>query len=113
MTAQQAAQVLVQLAMQHDPDGALAAHALFDEVCQTAEIVGIDEDLPLRAPNAACFEPFKAGMQAFLAKPRSVAEVQKAAEKGHIWRGNFAVDASFAATLKAAFPWCKTNPRDF
>ena len=48
-------------------------------------------------------------MQAFLAKPRSVAEVQKAAEKAHIWRGNLAVDATFAATLKAAFPWCKTG----
>ena len=105
MTAEQAAQKLVQL----DPDGPLALHAEFDEVPQTAEIVGIDEDLRLRAPDAACLEPFKAGMQAFLAKPRSVLEVQKAAEKAHIWRRNFAVDASFAATLKAAFPWRKTG----
>ena len=48
-------------------------------------------------------------MQVFLAKPRSVQEVQKAAEKQNIWRGKYAVDASFASTLKQAFPWCKTS----
>ena len=47
-------------------------------------------------------------MRAFLAAPRSVQEVQKAAEKQHIWRRNYAVDASFSATLRQAFPWCKT-----
>ncbi len=109
MTAEQAAQKLVQLARELGPDGALATHAVFEDVPQTAEIVGIDEDLRLRAPNAACLQQFKPGMQAFLAKPRSVQEVQKAAEKQHIWRRNYAVDASFAATLKEAFPWCKTS----
>ena len=39
-------------------------------------------------------------MQAFLAKPRSVLEVQKAAKKQNIWRGKHAVGASFSATLK-------------
>ena len=48
-------------------------------------------------------------MQAFLAKPRSVLEVQKAAEKQNIWRGKHAVGASFSATLKEAFTWCKTS----
>ena len=44
MTAEQAAQSLVQLARELDPDGALATHAVFEDVPQTAEIVGIDED---------------------------------------------------------------------
>ena len=77
LTAEQAAQALVQLARELDPDGALATHAVFEDVPQTAEIVGIDEDLRLRAPDAGCLQQFKAGMQAFLAKPRSVQEVQR------------------------------------
>ena len=104
LTAEQAAQALVQLARELDPDGSLATHAVFEDVPQTAEIVGIDEDLRLRSPDASCLQQFKAGMQAFLAKPRSVQEVQKAAEKQHIWRVKYAVDASFASTLKEAFP---------
>ena len=47
-------------------------------------------------------------MQAFLAKPRSVGEIQKAAEKQHVWRGKHAVTASFCATLKEVFVWCNT-----
>ena len=35
-------------------------------------------------------------------------EIQKAAEKQHIWRGSYAVESSFASTLKQAFPWRKT-----
>ncbi len=35
--------------------------------------------------------------------------MQKEAEKQHIWRRSYAVDASFASTLKEAFPWCKTS----
>ncbi len=42
MTAEQAAQKLVQLALELDPHGALATHAVFEDVPQTAEIVGID-----------------------------------------------------------------------
>ena len=108
MTAEQAAQKLVELARAMDPDGALATHAIFDDVPQTAEITGIDEDLRLRAPDVACLEQFKPGMLAFLATARSVQDVQRAAEKQHIWRRNFAVETSFAATLRQAFPWCKT-----
>jgi len=109
MTADEASQALIQVAIEHDPNGALATHAQFDEVCQTDEIAGIDEDLRLRNCDGASIEPFKAGMLAFVATPRSVADIEKAAEKGNIWRGNFAVTGSFAATTKAAFPWCTTN----
>ena len=108
LTAEQAAQALVELARELDPDGALATHAVFEDVPQTAEIVGVDEDLRLRAPDTGCLDKFKAGMQAFLAQPRSVQEIQKAAEKQHVWRGSYAVDESFASTLRQAFPWCKT-----
>ena len=80
LTAEQAAQMLVTLAREMDPDSPLATHCVFREVPRTAEIAGVDEDLRLRAPNADRLEQFKAGMQAFLAKPRSVLEVQKAAE---------------------------------
>ena len=45
----------------------------------------------------------------FLATPRSAQDIQKAAEKQNIWRRSYAVDASFAATLREAFPWCKTS----
>ena len=65
LTAEQAAQTLVQLALELDPDGTLATHAIFEDVPQTAEIAGIDEDLRLRAPDAACLQQFKAWMEAF------------------------------------------------
>ena len=108
MTAERAAQTLVELARELDPDGELATHAVFEDFPQTAEIVGVNEDLRLRAPNTSSLDKFKAGMQAFLAKPRSVQEIQKAAEKQHIWRRGHAVDENFVSTLKQAFPWCKT-----
>ena len=73
MTAEEASQKLIEVALEHDADGALASHADFVEVCQTDEIAGIDEDLRLRKPDCASIEPFKAGMLAFLAKPKSVA----------------------------------------
>ena len=44
LTAEEAAQKLVQLALELDPDGALAKHAIFEEVPQTAEIAGVDEE---------------------------------------------------------------------
>ncbi len=111
LTAEEAAQTLVQLARKLDPDGALATHAVFEDVPQTAEIAGVDEDLRLRAPDLARLQPFEAGMRAFLKKARSVQDIQTAEKKRHIWRGSYAVDASFASTLKEAFPWCKPLAR--
>ena len=46
LTAEKAAQALLTLAQEIDPEGALATHAKFEEVPQTAEIAGVDEDLP-------------------------------------------------------------------
>ena len=107
MTAEKAA--LLTLAREIDPEGALATHAKFEEVPQTAEIAGVGEDLRLRAPDLTSLQKFKDGMRAFLSKrPRTVQEIQKAMEKQHIWRGGHALDESFAAALRAAFPWCKT-----
>ena len=81
MTADEASQTLIQVAIEHDPNGALATHAQFQEVYQTDEIAGIDEDLRLRNCDGASIEPFKAGMLAFVAKPRSVAEIQRRQKK--------------------------------
>ena len=75
LTAEQAAEQLVKLARKLDPDSLLATHCYFCDVPSTAEIAGVNEDLRLRAPDADRLEQFKAGMQAFLAKPRSVLEV--------------------------------------
>ena len=47
-------------------------------------------------------------MRAFLAKTRTVQDVQMTAAKQNIWRKCYAVSASFASTLKQAFPWCAT-----
>ena len=41
-------------------------------------------------------------------QPRTVQEIQKAMEKQNIWRQGHALDESFTAALRAAFPWCKT-----
>ena len=108
MSAEEASQKLVQLARELDPNGALATHATFEDVPRTAEVAGVDEDLRLRAPDLACLQPFEAGMRAFLKKPRSVQDIQKAAAKQNVCRGAYDVNASFASTLKEAFPWCKT-----
>ena len=70
MTAEEASQKLIEVALEHDADGALASHADFVEVCQTDEIAGIDEDLRLRKPDCASIEPFKAGMLAFCDKAK-------------------------------------------
>ena len=43
-----------------------------------AEIAGVDEDLRLRAPDITSLQPFEAGMRAFLAKSRSVQDIQTA-----------------------------------
>ena len=75
LTAEKAAQVLVNLARPIDPDGALATHSNFCEVASTAEIESIDEDLRLRAVDGQLLEPFKAGMLAYLAKSRSIDEI--------------------------------------
>ena len=42
LTAEEAAQALVKLAREVDPEGALATHAKLEEVPQTAEIAGVD-----------------------------------------------------------------------
>ena len=68
------------LALELDPDGALATHAIFEEVPQTAEIAGADEELRLRALDLTCLQPFEAGMRAFLKTARSVQDIQKAAK---------------------------------
>ena len=109
MTADEASQALIQVALEHDPNGALATHAQFEEVHQTDEIAGIDEDLRLRKCDGTAIEVFKAGMVAFLKTPRSVDEINKAIDKGNIWRNDFAVDVSFVVTTKAAFLWCTSK----
>ena len=108
MSAEEASRKLVELAREFDPNGALATHSIFEDIPLTAEIAGVDEDLRLRAPDITSLQPFEAGMRAFLAKSRSVQDIQTAATKQHIWRKCYAVSASFAATLKQAFPWCAT-----
>ena len=109
LSADDAAQRLVKLAQQLFPDSPLA-QATFNDVPQTAELLGIDEDLRIRAPDLSTLEQFKEGMRHYLAKPRAVKEILKAAEKQAIFRGAHAVQASFAVTLKSAFSWCR-EPR--
>ena len=106
LTAEDAAQRLVKLAHELDPHGALA-QATFQDVPRTGEILGIDEDLRLRAPDVSALEQFKDGMRHYLAKPRTVQEVLKAAEKQAVFRGAYKVAASFAGTLKAIVTWCR------
>ena len=65
------------LACEFDPAGAWAAHAVFSRRpahCRN------------RAPIASSLDEFKDGMRAFLAKPRSVPEIQKAEWKGNTFR---------------------------
>ena len=84
MSAKEASRKLVQLAREFDPNSALATHSTFEDIPLTAEIAGVDEDLRLRAPSLECLQPFEAGMRAFLAKSRSVQDIQTAAMKQHI-----------------------------
>ena len=107
MTAEKAAQALLTIARETDPEGELAK-ATFKEVPQTAEVAEIDADLRLRAPDVSSLLPFKDGMLAFLEKPRSLADVEKAINKNHIWRGSLAVPVTFAKAVKAVFPWSQT-----
>ena len=109
LTAEEAAQRLVKLAQQLFPDSALA-QATFNDVPQTTEVLGIDEDLRIRSPDVSALEQFKEGMRHYLAKPRTVKDILKAAEKQAIFRGAHAVAASFAGTLKSTFSWCH-DPR--
>jgi len=85
MTAEKAAQALVQLAKRLYPDEALA-QACFKEVPQTAEIHGIDEDLRMRKPDFSALVVYRDGMKAFLEESRTIAEIQAAIGKQHIWR---------------------------
>ncbi len=63
LTAEQAAQALVKLAREIDPEGALATHAKdFEEVPQTAEVAGVDEDLRLRALDTRSLQKFRDGV---------------------------------------------------
>ena len=80
LPADEAAQTLVKLVQKIDPQGVLA-QATFQEVPQTQEILGIDEDLRMRAPDLSALEQFKDGMRHYLAKPRTVQEMLKATEK--------------------------------
>ena len=43
-----------------------------------------------------------------MSKPRTVQEIQKAIKKQHIWRGDRAVDESFATGLRTTFSWSQT-----
>ena len=101
LTAEDAAQTLVKLAQKLDPQGALA-QATFQDVPRTEEIVGIDEDLRLRAPDLSALEQFKDGMRHYLANPRTVQELLKAAEKQTVFRGAYKVFCVLpASTLMA------------
>ena len=109
MTSDEAAKALVKLAREMDPEGALA-QTTFRDVPMTDEVCGIDNDLRERKPDVSTLKVFLPGMRAFLNKPRTVAEIQKAAEKQHIWRKPHKVETSFAQAVRAAFPWT-TTPR--
>ena len=106
MTAEKAAQALVQLAREMFPDEALAK-ATFTEVAQTAEIHGIDEDLRMRQPDFSALIVYREGMAAFLRKDRTIEEIQTALTK-NIWRGAHKTEQTFAKAVAAAMPWCKT-----
>lgn len=110
LTAEQAAETLVRLARETEPESDLA-QASFKEVPQTAEIVGIDSDLRTRSPDVSSLLPFKPGLMAFLSKPRSLDEVKKAIDKNHIWRKPYTVSATYAKAVKACFPW-SPDPRN-
>ena len=110
LTAEQAAEALVKLARETEPDSDLA-QASFKEVAQTAEIVAIDSDLRTRNPDVTELLLFKAGMQAFLSKPRSLDEIRKAVDKGNVWRKPYTVSGTYAKAVKACFPW-SPDPRN-
>ena len=107
MTAQQAADALIKLARKVDPEGALA-QTTFQDVPQTAEVLGVDEDLRMRKPDVSTLSKYYDGMRAFLSKPRTVEEIQKAVEKQHIWRGPHKVEQRFAEAVRSVFLWTKT-----
>ncbi len=110
LTVEQAAETLVRLARETEPDGDIAK-ASFKEVPQTAEIVGIDSDLRTRSPDVSSLLPFKAGMTAFLSKPRSLDEVRVAVDKQNIWRKPYTVAGTYGKAVKACFPW-SPDPRN-
>ena len=110
LTAQKAAETLVRLARETEPESALA-QATFEEVPQTAEIAAIDSDLQLHKPDLSAVLPFKAGMDAFLGKPRSLEEVKVAIDKGNVWRKPYKVSSTYAKAVKACFPW-SPDPRN-
>ena len=109
MTADAAAQALVKIAKEIDPDGALA-RASFKDVPQTAEITAVDEELRIRQPDTSALTKYHAGMRKFLEKERTVDAIMAAVKKGHIWRGVHSVEESFATAIRSAFPFC-TTPR--
>jgi hypothetical protein len=110
LTAQKAAETLVRLARETEPESDLA-NASFKEVPQTAEIAGIDADLRTRTPDVSSLLPFKAGLSAFLNKPRSLEEVKVAVDKGNVWRKPYKVSGTYANAVKACFPW-SPDPRN-
>ena len=107
MTADQAAEMLVRLAREVDPEGALAT-ATFSEVVATAEVQAVDEELRIRTLQLEPLEGFIPGMKHFLRTPRCIAEILKAMEKQHIWRGQHMQPQPFRDAVRSAFPFCKT-----
>ena len=63
----------------------------------------------MRTPDISKLKKFVPGLKAFLSAPRTVSEILTAVGGGRVWRRAYAVDGSFAAATKEAFPWCKTR----
>ena len=109
MTADQAAEMLVSLAREVDPEGALAT-TTFADVVGTAEVQAVDEELRIRTLQLGPLQCYLPGMQHYLRSPRTVAEVLKAMAKQHIWRGQHTQQRLFQEAVREAFPFCK-SPR--
>ena len=108
LTAEKAAEVLVNLARQIDPDGALATHSTFCEVARSHEIECIDEELRLRKVNKQLLQVFKAGMLAFLCKPRSIDEVLKAVKNSTFGAKNMPL--TLASVRRSNKPFSGARP---
>ena len=107
LTAEQAAEKLVALARELEPESALA-QASFADVARTEEVAGIDEDLRSRKPDFAALQPFVEGMRTFLGKTRTVEEAMRAATKGHLWR-NGRQETSFVKVARQVIPWTRDS----
>ena len=107
LTAKSAAEALIELAIELDPDGALAKTA-FTEVVSTEEVAGIDNALKDYKPDKSKLTPFVDGMRAFLNKPCTIDGLMLAIERRHIWRRKYNLPIKFVEAVREVFTWTKT-----